>query len=135
MLDIHITDFYNDTARVLTTLYRHFPRPVSVFVEDIGGPDTPDEYGLHSERHQAAFGTLLWLKDEGLIRYGDIERQLAFHHCVLTLDAFRLLSGFDPGGGPVLIDELRLALKEGSSQMTEAALQRLLGAHKGPAMR
>lgn len=127
MLDIHITEFYNDMARILVALYRQFPRQVSIYVEDISGPDTPDDYGLHSERHMACFSTLLWMQQEGLIRYGDIERQVAFNHCTLTLTAFRLLSGFDHElGGPPLIDELRLALSEGSSAMTEGALQRLL---------
>lgn len=129
MLDIHITEFYNDTARILSHLYRHFPRQISLYVEDISGPDTPDEYGLHSNRHMACFSTVLWLAEEGLLRYGDIERQLAFNHCVLTLDAFRLLSGFDPDGGPPLIDEIRLALQEGSSDLTEGLIQSLLNAH------
>lgn len=132
MLDIHITEFYNDTARILAFLYRHFPRRASLYVEDISGPDTPDEYGLHSERHLACFSTVLFLAEEGLIRYGDIERQVAFNHCVLTLDAFRLLSGFDPEGGPSLVDEIRLALKEGSSDMTEGLVKSLLYAHRPP---
>lgn len=129
MLDIHITEFYNDMGRILATLYHHFPRQISLYVEDISGPDTPDEYGLHSERHLACFSTVLWLAEEGLIRYGDVEGQVAFNHCVLTLDAFRLLSGFDLEGGPKLIDELRIALQEGSSDMTEDALKRLLASH------
>ncbi|MHA7879206.1 MAG: hypothetical protein ACX931_05430 [Saccharospirillum sp.] len=127
MLDIHITEFYNDMARILVTLYRQFPRQVSVYIEDISGPDTPDDYGLHSERHLACFNTILWMAEEGLIRYGDIERQVAFNHCTLTLPAFRLLGGFDRQlEGPPLIDELRLALSEGSSDMTEGVLKRLL---------
>lgn len=127
MLDIHITEFYNDMARILVTLYRQFPRQVSVYIEDISGPDTPDDYGLHSERHMACFSTVMWMEQEGLIRYGDIERQVAFNHCTLTLAAFRLLSGFDrQQEGPPLIDELRLALSEGSSDMAEGVLKRLL---------
>ncbi|MEJ2065770.1 MAG: hypothetical protein P8X74_21250 [Reinekea sp.] len=86
MIDIHLTEFYNDTARILLTLYRAFPRQVSVYVEDISGPDTPDEYGLHSERHLACFNTFLWLKEEGLIRFRDVEQQTAFNHSVLTLE-------------------------------------------------
>lgn len=132
MLDIHITEFYNDTARILVSLYRNFPRQVSLYVEDISGPDTPDDYGLHSDRHMACFSTVLWLAEEGILRYGDIERQLAFNHCVLTLDAFRLLSGFDPDGGPPLVDEIRLALQEGSSDMTEGLVKQLLAGHRPP---
>lgn len=129
MIDIHITEFYNDVARILISLYRSFPRQISMYVEDISGPDTPDEYGLHSERHLACFNTFLWLKEEGLIRYHDVERQTAFNHCVLTLDAFRWLSSFDAvEGGPKLIDELHLALKEGTSDDVEQLVRSLLNA-------
>lgn len=131
MLDIHITEFYNDMARILVTLYRHFPRQVSVYIEDISGPDSPDEYGLHSDRHMACFNTVLWLTEEGLMRHSDHERHLAVNHCVLTLDGFRLLSHIDPvEGGVSRIDELRLALQEGSSDMTEHVLRQLLMAHR-----
>jgi len=131
MLDIHITEFYNDMARILVTLYRHFPRQVSLYTEDISGPDTPDEYGLHSDRHMACFNTLLWLSEEGLMRYGDHERTLAVNHCVLTLDGFRLLNAIDPvEGGVSRVDELRLALQQGSSDMTELVLRGMLQEHR-----
>ncbi|WP_196158531.1 hypothetical protein [Reinekea sp. G2M2-21] len=129
MLDIHITEFYNDTARILLSLYRAFPRQISMYVEDISGLDTPDEYGLHSERHLACFNTFLWLSEEGLIRYGDIERQTAFNHCVLTLDAFRWLSSFDAvEGGVKFIDELHIAITQGTSNDVEALIKSLLNA-------
>lgn len=129
MIDIHITEFYTDVAKILINLYRCFPRQVSMYVEDISGPDTPDEYGLHSERHLACFNTFLWLREESLIRFGDIERQTAFNHSVLTLDAFRWLSSFDAvEGGPKLIDELHLALKEGTSDDVEQLVRALLNA-------
>lgn len=129
MLDIHITEFYNDVARILLTLYKTFPRQVSVYVEDISGLDTPDEYGLHSERHLSCFNTFLWLKQEGLLRYDDVERQLAFNQCVLTLDGFRWLASFDAvEGGAKFIDELQFALSEGSSNDTERLIKALLNA-------
>lgn len=129
MLDIHITDFYNDVARILTTLYKAFPRQISMYVEDISGLDTPDDYGLHSERHLACFHTFLWLKAEGLIRYGDVEGQTAFNHTVLTLDGFRWLANFDAvEGGPRFIDELTIAIEEGSSNETERLIRSLLNA-------
>jgi hypothetical protein len=129
MLDIHITEFYNDVARILLSLYRAFPRQISMYVEDISGIDTPDEYGLHSDRHLACFNTFLWLKDEGLIRYSDIETQMAFNHCVLTLDAFRWLSSFDAiEGSAKFIDELHIALTQGTSNDVEQMVKSLLNA-------
>jgi hypothetical protein len=129
MLDIHITEFYNDVARILLTLYRAFPRQISMYVEDISGPDTVDEYGLHSERHLGCFHAFLWLKEEGFIRYEDVERQMAFNHCVLTLDAFRWLGNFDYiEGSAKFIDELEFAVKEGSSNDTERLIKSILRA-------
>ncbi|MEJ2045817.1 MAG: hypothetical protein P8X89_21380 [Reinekea sp.] len=129
MIDIHLTEFYNDTARILLTLYRAFPRQVSVYVEDISGPDTPDEYGLHSERHLACFNTFLWLKEEGLIRFRDVEQQTAFNHSVLTLDAFRWLASFDAvDGSAKFADELHIALTHGTSNDVERLVKSLLNA-------
>ena len=76
MADIHIEEFYKDAAIALVQLYNAFPRRVNLFVEDIAGPDEPDEFGLHSKRHMACFGTLLWLAEEGLLRYVDTIRQV-----------------------------------------------------------
>ena len=62
MPDIHIEEFYRDAAIALLQLYSVFPRRINLFVEDIAGPDDPDEFGLHSPRHQACFGALLWIR-------------------------------------------------------------------------
>lgn len=92
MADIHIEEFYKDAAITLVQLYNAFPRRVNLFVEDIAGPDSPDEFGLHSKRHMACFGTLLWLAEEGFLRYVDTIRQEALDQAVLTRDAFVRLS-------------------------------------------
>lgn len=92
MADIHIEEFYKDTAIALVQLYNAFPRRVNLFVEDIAGPDEPDEFGLHSRRHMACFGSLLWLEEEGLLRYVDTIRQEALDQAVLTQQAFSRLS-------------------------------------------
>lgn len=129
MLDIHLTEFFNDAARILLALYRSFPRQISMYVEDISGLDTPDEYGLHSERHLACFNTFMWLQEEGLIRFGDTEKQTAFNHCVLTLDGFRWLGSFDAVEGQAkFADELEVALKQGTSNDVEAMIKSLLNA-------
>ena len=47
MSDIHIDDFFRDAAIALNRLYLSFPRPIALYVEDIIGPDEPDEFGLH----------------------------------------------------------------------------------------
>ena len=92
MADIHVEEFYKDTAVALVQLYGAFPRRVNLFVEDIAGQDTPDEFGLHSRRHMACFGALLWLAEEGLLRYVDTIRQEALDQAVLTQKAFVRLS-------------------------------------------
>ena len=92
MADIHVEEFYKDVAIALAQLYAAFPRRTNLFVEDIAGPDEPDEFGLHSKRHMACFGALLWLQEEGLLRYVDTIRQEALDQAVLTREAFVRLS-------------------------------------------
>jgi hypothetical protein len=152
MADIHITDFYRDAAKALNVIYSSFPRQITVFVEDISGPDTPDEFGLHSPRHQACFATLLWLAAEGYIRYQDTIRQEAIDQVTLTHKGFILLStqlscrsainekithtnrqldGQKPHEAPVgdfspAIDLLRAALKTRASSAVDTIMQILL---------
>jgi hypothetical protein len=90
--DINVDDFCKDTARALTILYATFPRPQTLFVEDLAGPDRVDEFGVHSNRHLACFGTLLWLAQEGCLRYADTIRQEAVDQAVLSGRCFVLLS-------------------------------------------
>lgn len=96
MADIHVEEFYRDVAIALSQLYSAFPRRINLFVEDIAGPDEPDEFGLHSKRHMACFGALLWLAEEGFLRYVDTIRQEALDQAVLTRDAFIRLSSPAP---------------------------------------
>ena len=91
MSNIHIDDFYKDTALILTRLFSQFPRRYALYVEDICGPDDPDEYGLHSDRFMACFSTMLWLAEEGYLRYENTIRQEAVDMAVLTHRAFVLL--------------------------------------------
>ncbi|MGB1091016.1 MAG: hypothetical protein ACPGYX_02740 [Oceanobacter sp.] len=84
MLDVHLDDFFKDCALILLTGIRHFPRPITLFVEDIAGPDTVDDFGLHSQRHLAALGAIRWLKEEGFIRYGVVDRQESVDEFVIT---------------------------------------------------
>lgn len=92
MSDLHVDDFYKDSARILAQLYSNFPRRKAVYVEDVSGPDEMDEYGLHSERHIACLGTMLWMAEEGYLRFEDTIRQEAIDQAVLSHKAFVLLS-------------------------------------------
>lgn len=86
--DIHIDDFCRDSALILLYLYRQFPRKAELYVEDIIGPDEQDEYGLHSTRHLSCLSTMIWLAEEGLIRYNQSIRQEALDQVVLTHPTF-----------------------------------------------
>ena len=143
MSDIHIDDFYKDAARILVQLYRSFPRKSLLLVEDISGPDTPDEYGLHSERHQSCFGAAIWLAESGYLNYQETIRQEGLDQVILTHKGFTLLSAraefVSDGqpGDPELpesvretqqsnVHQLREALKSGSSQLIRQVMQHLL---------
>jgi hypothetical protein len=84
MAGIHIDEFYADAAHTIVGLYSVFPRPVTLFAEDICGPDEPDEYGVHSHRYMACFATFQWLGEEGYIRFADTIRQDAVDQAVLS---------------------------------------------------
>lgn len=92
MDDLHIDDFYQDAAKILLVLYQYFPRPCILYAEDICGPDTQDEYGLHSPRHEACFSAMLWLRDAQLLDYAGIINRDAIDQAVLTHKALTLLT-------------------------------------------
>ncbi|MGI9326483.1 MAG: hypothetical protein ACR2PZ_14770 [Pseudomonadales bacterium] len=92
MADINIDDFYRDSALTLLRLYSSFPRPATVFVEDISGLEETDEFGMHSKRHLACFATLIWLGDEGYLRFEGPIKQEAIDQAVLTARALLLLN-------------------------------------------
>lgn len=144
MADIHVEEFYKDVAIALAQLYAAFPRRISLFVEDIAGPDDPDDFGLHSKRHMACFGALLWLCEEGFLRYVDTIRQEALDQAVLSRSAFTRLSApapqalseklapnTDQSGLPSSVERdrstyihlLRTALKSGSSSQISLIVQ------------
>lgn len=143
MADIHIDDFYRDCALVFLRLYAMFPRKGVLYVDDITGPDDPDEFGLHSERFQAGFSAISWLADQGYIQYDEAIKQEALDQAVLSRKAFMILtsrSELDFGGdaqedglpASVMehsqsnINQLRKALKSGSSIMIKQCVHYLL---------
>lgn len=143
MTDIHIDDFYKDAAKILLHLYVTFPKPSQIYVEDISGADEPDEFGLHSDRHNACLSTMLWLAQFGYIHYVDTIRQEALDQAVLTQKAFLLLTAYSElaENHPKVktetppsvkeefssnIHQIRLALKSNSSVQIRKIIQYLL---------
>lgn len=132
MSDLHIDDFYRDAAKALVALYSQFPRRTILYVEDISGPDSPDEFGLHSTRHQACFETLLWLAHSGFLRYEQLVRQEAIDQAVLTHRGFLTLSHpYAPvtddaalqATPSLVIHQLRRELNNGSSLSLAGIMQ------------
>lgn len=143
MTDLHIDDFYRDVARIFLALYANFPRKSTLYVEDISGPDEPDEFGLHHPRFEACFSTMVWLAEHGYLNFEDNIRQEALDQVVLSQKAFLLLSsrsdlelaspGTDPEPTPSVIAEtrsniaqLRVAVRNGSSIMLQQCVGYLL---------
>ena len=143
MSDIHIDDFYRDTAKILVFLYNQFPRKITLYVEDIAGPDKPDEFGLHSSRHLAAFHTMLWLAGADYLTYGNLIRQEAIDQAVLSHRSFMLLNSsladpYQTNSTPVhlpaavaeqeflIINRIRKEIKEGTSYSLADLLKQVM---------
>lgn len=130
MSDLHIDDFYRDTAKALVLLYNQFPRKTILYVEDIAGPDTPDEFGLHSQRHSACFYGLLWLAEQGYLGYESPIQQEALDQSQLSHRSFLWLqtplnTDWPALEGP-LIQQLRQLLKQGSSNQITACMRQAM---------
>ncbi len=143
MGDIHIDDFFKDAGIALNRLYASFPRPVTLFVEDISGPITTDEFGVPATRSAACLATLLWLAEESYLRYADTIRAEAIDQAVLTGPCFAVLSATtgeiptdasDPLPTSVRaergsrISALRVALKSGNSIRVRAVMTAIMAA-------
>ena len=137
MTDINIDDFFKDSAKALVQLYTVFPRRHAVFVDDLSGTEETDEFGMHSNRYLACFGALLWLGEEGYLRYEETIRQDAIDQAVLSARCFHVLTTpaafhepIDTSGLPesvrleksTTINRLRNALKQRSSMHIRAAM-------------
>lgn len=95
-MDLQIDDFYHDCAAALLSLYEAFPRKVALYVEDLIGREEPDEFGLPSTRHQNCLGALLWLGEEGYLRYESTIHYEALDQTVLSEKGFVRLSRCHP---------------------------------------
>ncbi|WP_226877027.1 hypothetical protein [Microbulbifer hainanensis] len=123
--DLHIHDFYRDAGRILLALFGQFPAPSTVYVEDIAGPDTPDEFGLHSPRHLACLGAMTWLKQSGYIGFGQLVRQEAVEEAVLSHKGFLLLVN-KLESGESNAELLNSAVRGGSSPQLQELMERLM---------
>jgi hypothetical protein len=92
MADLHIDDFYKDVALILLRLYGVFPRKHLLFVDEICGFEEADEFGLPSARSAGCFSAMIWLGEQGYLRYEAAIRQEALDQTVLTEKSFLLLS-------------------------------------------
>lgn len=92
-MDLHIDDFYRDAALGLIMLYQSFPRPVTLYLDDMVGVLPPDEVGLPHPRQQHCLSTLLWLASEGYIRHLGTLGHEALDQAELSEKAFVRLAG------------------------------------------
>ncbi|MCQ3830452.1 hypothetical protein HXX02_13440 [Microbulbifer elongatus] len=123
--DLHIHDFYRDAGRILLALFQQFPAPATIYVEDIAGPDTPDEFGLHSPRHLACLGAMTWLKECGYINFSQLVRQEAIEDATLSHRSFLLLvSRGDDGTSNA--EKLDQVVRSGSSPQLEGLMVGLM---------
>ena len=153
MAEINIENFYRHIARILNILYIAFPSKTPVYVDDVAGIDDPDEYGLHSPTYTSGFFALIWLADEGYLRYVSTIRQDGIDQACLTHKAFMILTeAADPiytepspdsnvvsiSGGDnqlppsvaeeqrLVINQLRNALRSGSSVAVTRVVRHIL---------
>ncbi len=144
MADLNIDDFYRDVALIMLHLYTRFPRKTILYVDDICGPDTPDEYGLHTERYQSCFSAMVWLADQGYIQFYETIREEALDQAVLSQKGFLSLSSRSELELGIPLSEeddlppsvmersmtnvmqVRQALREGSSIMTQQVVHYIL---------
>jgi hypothetical protein len=132
MNDIYIEDFHRDVAVAIVRLYGTFPRPAALYVDEIAGGDDPDEYGVQSERHQRCLGSLIWLGEEGVIRYRDTIGGEGIDAAVLTLRGFRALhEGSGPTVEQMTINLIRDALRERNSEAVKRSVLRLFSSFVG----
>ncbi|MBC9251269.1 hypothetical protein A9179_13415 [Pseudomonas alcaligenes] len=99
-MDLQIDEFYKDAAAGMLLLYQAFPRKIALYVEDLIGREEPDEFGLPSKRHQSCLGALLWLAEEGYLRFESTIAYEALDQAVLSEKGFLRLSRAVPHALP-----------------------------------
>ncbi|MDH4561208.1 hypothetical protein [Pseudomonas sp. BN411] len=124
-MDLQIDDFYKDCATGLLQLYQAFPRRIALYVEDLIGPSEPDEFGLPSKRHESCLGALLWLADEGYLRFDSTIHFEALDQATLTEKGFLRMSRALPGAldNPETLPPSILRVRASLAQQLREALR------------
>ena len=91
-MDLHIDEFYTDTASALLRLYQSFPRKCTLYMDDFVGVLPHDEVGLPHPRQLHCLSSLLWLANEGYLRYEDTIGYNAVDQAALPQKSFVRLS-------------------------------------------
>jgi hypothetical protein len=126
-MDLQIDEFYKDAAAGLLSLYQVFPRKAALYVEDLIGREEPDEFGLPTPRHQSCLGALLWLAEEGYIRFDSNIGYDALDQAVLSEKGFLRLTRAVPHAlreGEALPPSVRRVHATLAFQLREALGQR-----------
>lgn len=126
MADLHIEEFHKHCVAILLQLYSVFPRKATVFVEDIIGPEEKDEFGLNSDLHTSCFSTMIWLADEGYLRYESTILHEAVDQAVLTQLAMTRLAKLNPEAGLSTAEQLVSVMRNKSSTALSALCESLL---------
>ena len=117
-MDLQIDDFHKDAAGGLLLLYQAFPRKTALYVEDLIGREAPDEFGLPSKRHQSCLGALLWLAEEGYLRFANTIHYEALDQAVLSEKAFLRLTRIVPRAAAALAEAPASVRREQASLAT-----------------
>ena len=126
-MDLQIDEFYKDAAAGLLSLYQVFPRKAALYVEALIGREEPDEFGLPTPRHQSCLGALLWLAEEGYIRFDSTIGYDALDQAVLSEKGFLRLTRAVPHAlreGEALPPSVRRVHATLAFQLREALSQR-----------
>ena len=125
MNDLHLDDFRKDAAVTLIRLFNNFPRLHSLYVIEICSEDTLDEFGLPSKRHESCMSAMIWLAEEGLIRYKQILPDEGIEQAVLTAKGIKLLLLPGENKKP-FIENIRASIQSRSSQKLEKFMDKLI---------
>lgn len=124
--DIHIEDFIKDVGKTLVILYNAFPIKRAIYIDDICGERIYDEFGLLSNRHNQCLGSLIWLNEEGYIRFEHVLQFEGVEQAVLTQQSYALLHNYHIASSQLTIDRIRDALAEKDSEALKAAVHGFL---------
>ncbi len=117
----NIREFNLFTAELFSLLYDNFPNPVVV---------APEEFDERADREaiKVYVNTMLFLKEEGFIRYAKVTPDNVFIDVVLTAKGLALLNLIPEGitEGKSLIQSLKEVLQEGSKVALKTLIDTLL---------